>query len=102
MKNTKNLGFATIVASGLIAGVLGLAAPAAAAPSGTNSAQDVVSSLEQQGYRVYVKNPNNVPLADATVSSVTPGNDVKKWERDVTRDHASLVTVAKTVFVGVE
>ncbi|MDT5002092.1 MAG: hypothetical protein QOK12_4197, partial [Mycobacterium sp.] len=41
----KNLGFATIVASGLVAAVLGLAAPADAAPSGPGNAQDTISKL---------------------------------------------------------
>ncbi len=102
MKNSKTIGFATIVAGGLTAAVLGLAAPAVAAPSGDTSAQDVVSSLQSDGYRVFVNNPNRIPLEDATVSSVTPGNDVKEWVRDITRDHLTLQTVAKTVNVDVK
>lgn len=102
MKNFKNIGFATVVASGLTAAVLGLAAPATAAASDTGSAQDVVSSLQSEGYRVFVSNPNRIPLDVATVSSVTPGNDVKEWVRDITRDHLVLKTVAKTVNVDVK
>lgn len=99
MMNIKKIGFATVAASGLTAAVLGLAAPAVAANPDT--AQDVVSSLESDGYRVFVNNPNRVPLDEATVTSITPGNDVKEWVRDITRDHLTLQTVEKTVNVGV-
>ena len=44
--------FATVAATALSAVIVGLAAPAAAAPSGTGSAQDIINSLEASGYKV--------------------------------------------------
>ena len=68
----KNFTIATAAAAGLTAAVLGLAAPAIAAPSGAN-AQDTISSLEDQGNRVIVNRQSSTPLSDATVVSVTRG-----------------------------
>ena len=58
----RNLGLATIVASGLAAGVIGLAAPAIAAPSGPGSAQQTIAQLEQQGFNVIVNHVGSTPL----------------------------------------
>ena len=66
----KNLGFATIAATALTAGFLGLAAPAMAAPSGAGNAADTISSLQDQGYRVIVNRLSDAPLSDASVVSV--------------------------------
>lgn len=44
-------GFAAAVASGLAAAVIGLAAPAQAAPSGPGSAQQTISQLEAEATR---------------------------------------------------
>jgi hypothetical protein len=69
----KKFGFATITATALTAGVLGLAAPAFAAPTGAGNAQDTISSLEDQGYHVVVNRLSQTPLADANVVSVGKG-----------------------------
>jgi hypothetical protein len=77
-------GFATIVASGLAATVLGLAAPAQAAPSGPGSAQDTISQLEGRGVRVIIDRQGAVgPLEQADVTSVRLDTD----------DHVAYVTV---------
>ena len=53
--------FATVAATALSA-VIGLAAPAAAAPSGTGSAQDIINSLEASGYKVVLNKLGDAPL----------------------------------------
>jgi hypothetical protein len=67
----KKFGFATIIASGLAAGFLGLAAPAQAAPTGPGNAQDTISQLENRGVRVVIDRQGPVgPLSEAEVTSV--------------------------------
>jgi hypothetical protein len=62
----------TATAAALTAGVLGLAAPAAAAPSGS-SAADTISQLEAQGNRVVVQRQGTASLDDAQVVSIQRG-----------------------------
>jgi aspartate carbamoyltransferase catalytic subunit len=62
----------TAAAAALTAGVLGLAAPAAAAPSG-GSAADTISQLEAQGNRVVVQRQGSASLDDAEVVSIQRG-----------------------------
>ena len=57
----KKLGLATVAASGLAAAILGLAAPAAAAPSGPGSAQDTINHLKADGYNVIVNRVGGTP-----------------------------------------
>ena len=66
-------GFATAIATATTAAFLGLAAPALAAPTGTGNAQDTISSLESQGYKVIVNRLSDTRLADASVVSVGQG-----------------------------
>jgi hypothetical protein len=66
-------GFATAIATAATAALLGLAAPAVAAPTGTGNAQDTISSLEDQGYKVIVNRLSTSPLAEANVVSVGEG-----------------------------
>jgi hypothetical protein len=79
----KNLAIATAAASALTAAVLGLAAPAMAAPTGGN-AQDTISSLEDQGNRVIVNRESTAPLSDASVVSVTRGPVLRQVVPDAT------------------
>jgi hypothetical protein len=74
----KKFGFATIAATALTAGFLGFTAPALAAPSGAGSAQDTISSLEDQGYKVIVNRLSNTPLDQASVVSVGEGPTFSK------------------------
>jgi hypothetical protein len=67
----KKFGFATLIAGGLTAGFLGLAAPAQAAPTGPDNAQDTISQLESRGVRVIIDRQGVVgPLEEAAVTSV--------------------------------
>ncbi|AQA04592.1 hypothetical protein BVC93_21625 [Mycobacterium sp. MS1601] len=69
----KKFTVATIVGTALTAATLGLAAPALAAPTGVGNAQDTISSLEAQGYKVIVNRLGNAPLNEANVVSVGEG-----------------------------
>tara|TARA_B100000609_G_C16944044_1_gene295613 strand:- start:196 stop:498 length:303 start_codon:yes stop_codon:yes gene_type:complete len=68
----KSITVATAAAAGLTAAVLGLAAPAAAAPSGSD-AQQTISQLEADGNRVIVNRLSDTPLSQAIVVAVQPG-----------------------------
>ena len=64
---------ATTAAAGLAAAVLGLAAPAVAAPSSGGNADNTISQLEADGHRVIVNRLSDTPLSEATVVAVQPG-----------------------------
>jgi hypothetical protein len=65
----KNLTAATVIGTALTAATLGLAAPALAAPTGAGNAQDTISSLQDQGYKVIVNRLSTAPLSEASVVS---------------------------------
>ncbi|AQA04718.1 hypothetical protein BVC93_22415 [Mycobacterium sp. MS1601] len=69
----KKFGIAAATASALTVGLLGLAAPALAAPSGNTNAQATISSLQEQGYDVVVNRLSERPLTEANVVSVGEG-----------------------------
>ena len=67
----KKLGFATVTAAAFATALLGLAGPAAAAPSGASNAQDTISQLQDRGVRVVIDRQGPVgPLDQADVTSV--------------------------------
>jgi hypothetical protein len=98
----KKLGFATIVASGLAAAVLGLAAPADAAPSGPGNAQDTISKLEAQGYNVIINHVGNTPLEQASVVAVRPGQTFSRTDSGNPGDDLATTVLDKTVYVDVK
>ncbi|MCT7662021.1 hypothetical protein [Mycobacterium deserti] len=72
----KKFGFATIgtaAVGGVAAAIIGLAAPALAAPSGPDNAQQTIGQLKSQGYTVIVNRLGNAPLDQAEVVAVRPG-----------------------------
>ena len=69
----KRFGFAAAVASGLAAAVVGFAAPAPAAPSGSDNAVQTIGQLRSQGYTVIVNRLGSTPLDQAEVVAVRPG-----------------------------
>ncbi|MEO3759481.1 hypothetical protein ABGB19_14490 [Mycobacterium sp. B14F4] len=69
----KKFGFAATVISGLAAALIGLAAPAAAAPTGPDDAQQTIGRLRAQGYTVIVNRLGNTPLDRAEVVGVRQG-----------------------------
>ncbi|MET4427524.1 hypothetical protein [Mycolicibacterium sp. 624] len=98
----KNLGIATIVASGLAAAVLGLAAPAVAAPSGPGSAQQTINQLQQQGYKVIVNHIGSTPLSQATVVAIRPGQTYSRTDSGNPGDSRQTTVTNKTVYVDVK
>jgi hypothetical protein len=98
----KNFGFATIAATALTAGALGLAAPALAVPTGSGDAQDTISSLEDQGYRVIVNRLGMSPMSEATVVSVGEG---PAFSHNVAADGSSsdysVPVTTRTVYVNI-
>ena len=97
-------GFATVVVSGLAAAVIGLAAPAAAAPTGPGNAQQTISQLEAQGYHVIVNRIGNAPLDQATVVAVRPGQTYSRTDTGVPGAGNDIYTTVtdKTVYVDVK
>jgi hypothetical protein len=97
----KKFGYATVLAGGLTAAVLGLASPAVAAPSGPDNAQDTITSLQQQGYNVIVNRVGGTPLDQATVVAVRPG---QTHETTDSRGGGSIKTTvtSQTVYVDVK
>ena len=55
----KKFGFAATVVSGLAAAIIGLAVPAAAAPTGPDNAQQTIGELKAQGCTVIVNRLGN-------------------------------------------
>ena len=102
-------GFATAIASAATAAFLGFASPALAAPTGAGNAQDTISSLQDQGYRVIVNRLSQTPLADANVVSVGEGptfsttntNAGNEGGYGAQSDRAFAPQNTKTVYVNV-
>jgi hypothetical protein len=93
--------FATVAATALSAVIVGLAAPAAAAPSGPGSAQDIINSLEASGYKVVLNKLGDAPLDQATVVAVRPGREVTHGVTESGGDSIEQVLYT-TVYVDVK
>ena len=98
----KKFGFATVAASALTAAFLGLAAPALAAPTGPGNAQDTISKLEAQGYKVIVNRIGSAPLEQASVVSVRSGQTYSRTDHSGPGDDLSTKLLSKTVYVDVK
>jgi len=98
----KKFAFATVAASGLAAAVLGFAAPASAAPTGPGSAQDTISQLESQGYKVIVNHVGATPLDQASVVAVRPGQTYSRTDSGNPGDDLLTTVTGKTVYVDVK
>ena len=98
----KKLGLATVAVSGLAAAILGLAVPAAAAPSGPGSAQDTINSLKADGYNVIVNRVGGTPLDQATVVAVRPGQTYSRTDSGNPGDSLATTVTDKTVYVDVK
>lgn len=98
----KKFTVTTAAAAALTAGIVGLAAPAQAAPSGGNAA-DTISSLEAQGLRVVVTRQSGTPLDRASVVSVTRGPSTPQSVPFATSQGDGSRTVrSQTVYVTVK
>jgi hypothetical protein len=105
----KKFTIATAAATGFTAAVLGLAAPALAAPSGGDNAQQTISQLEEQGNRVVVNRQGTASLDDASVVSVRPGPEIREWVTvdgrqgdDHSHQERQLQTTGRVYFVDVK
>jgi hypothetical protein len=62
--------FITIAAATPMAAAVGLAGPAAAAPTGGANAADTITTLRSEGYNVQINGTASVPLSRCTVTDV--------------------------------
>jgi len=97
----KKFGLATIAASGLAAAIIGLAAPAAAAPTGPGNAQETINELQADGYNVIVNRVGTTPLETATVVAVRPGQTYSRTDSGNPGDDLATTVTSKTVYVDV-
>ena len=97
----KKFGLATIAASGLAAPILGLAAPAAAAPTGPGNAQETINELQADGYNVIVNRVGATPLEKATVVAVRPGQTYSRTDSGNPGDDLATTVTSKPVYVDV-
>lgn len=74
----KSLTIATVAAAGLSAALVGLAAPAVAAPAGNGNAQHTISQLEAMGNRVIVNRLSGTPLSMAEIVAIRPGPEIQE------------------------
>lgn len=97
----QKFGFATVIASGLAAAVLGFAAPAQAAPTGPGNADETISQLEAQGYHVIVNRIGSAPLDEATVVAVRSGQTYSRTDSSVPGEDRTTQVTNRTVYVDV-
>ena len=97
----KKLELASIVAGGLTAAILGLAAPAAAAPTGPGNAEETINELQADGYNVIVNRVGATPLDQATVVAVRPGQTYSRTDSGNPGDSLATTVTNKTVYVDV-
>jgi hypothetical protein len=92
----KKFGFAAVVVSGMAAAILGLTAPAQAAPTGVGDVEQTISRLEAQGYHVIVNRIGSAPLDQATVVAIREGQSYSRT------DGVVATTTGKTVYIDVK
>ncbi|OBA92600.1 hypothetical protein A5662_21005 [Mycobacteriaceae bacterium 1482268.1] len=97
----KKIRLATLVAGGLTAGALALAAPVVAAPTGPGNAQDTINELKADGYNVIVNRVGGTPLEQATVVAVRPGQTYSRTDSGNPGDDFGTTVTNKTVYVDV-
>ena len=100
----KRFALAAAAVSGLAAAVIGLAAPAAAAPTGPGDAQQTIDVLRAQGYIVIVNRLGTAPLEHADVVAVRPGQTYSRTDTGVPGAGNDVFTTVtnKTVYLDVK
>ncbi|CAN5173086.1 hypothetical protein BH09ACT8_BH09ACT8_10470 [soil metagenome] len=98
----KKFGFAALTAGALTAGIIGLAAPAQAAPTGGTNAADTISSLQAQGYNVIINKVGTAPLALSKVIAIRPGQTYSRTDSGTPGDSLQTTITDKTVYVDVQ
>jgi hypothetical protein len=94
--------FTSVLAGGLTAAILGLAAPAGAAPTGPGNAQDTINQLHADGYHVIVNRVGSTPLDQATVVAVRPGQTYSRTDSGIPGDNFGTTIIGKTIYVDVK
>jgi hypothetical protein len=72
----KKTTLSAVAATAMAAVAMSMTAPAVAAPTGRESAQQMIEALEAQGHTVITNRVGNTPLAPATVTAGRLGWDV--------------------------
>jgi hypothetical protein len=100
----KKFGLATAMVAGAAAAVIGLAAPAAAAPTGPGNAQQTINQLQDEGYTVIVNRLGTAPIDQAAVVAVRPGQTYSRTDTGVPGAGNDIHTTVtdKTVYVDVK
>jgi hypothetical protein len=100
----KKFGLATAMTAGVAAALIGLAAPAVAAPTGPGNAQQTINELQAQGYTVIVNRIGTAPLDQASVVAVRPGQTYSRTDTGVPGAGSDIYTTVtdKTVYVDVK
>jgi hypothetical protein len=100
----KKFGIATAIVGGAAAALIGLAAPAAAAPTGPGDAQQTIDVLRAQGYTVIVNRIGTAPLDQANVVAVRPGQHFSRTDTGVpgARNDIYTTVIDKTVYLDVK
>ena len=94
--------FTSVLAGGLTAAVLGLAAPAGAAPTGPGNAQETINQLQADGYNVVVNRIGTTPLDQAAVVAVRPGQTYSRTDSGTLGDSLETTVTGKTIYVDVK
>lgn len=97
----KKFECAAVAAGALTAAVVGLAAPAAAAPSGVGNAQNTIQNLESQGYHVIISKLGTAPLDQSAVLAIRPGQTYSRTDSGSPGDDLTTTVTGKTVYVEV-
>jgi hypothetical protein len=91
------------VAAALVSAMCGSANAAAAVPTGTQTADQIVEHLSSQGYHVILSRIGTAPLADCTVSALRPGHTYSRTDSGAPGAGDDIVTTVSdmTVYVDV-
>jgi hypothetical protein len=98
----KSATLASAIAGGLAATVVGMAAPAGAAPTGPGNAQETIDQFKADGYNVIVNRVGATPLDHATVVAVRPGQTYSRTDSGNPGDSLETTVTAKTVYIEVK
>jgi hypothetical protein len=100
----KKFGFAAAAVSGLAAALIGLAAPAVAAPTGPGDAQQTIDVLRAQGYTVIVNRIGTAPLEQADVVAVRPGQTYSRTDSGLpgAGNDISTTVTNKSVYLDIK